>query len=195
MTVMTAEVHWPRPPADGYTADDLDRLPDLPAHTELIDGSLIFVSPQKRLHMLANRRLENGLLRCAPDWAAVGREVTIRIAERQRPEPDLVVLRAGSMGDDETLAYYPAEAVVLAVETVSPESEIRDRERKPVIYAQAGIEHFWLVEHVADNALSVTTFRLDHEAVQYVQTGVHHDRLQVIEPFPIDIDLTDIARP
>jgi Uma2 family endonuclease len=194
MTVMTAEVHWPRPPADGYTADDLDRLPDLPAHTELIDGSLIFASPQKFRHMLANSRLESGLRSAAPDWARVAREVTILIGRRQRPEPDVIVFRAGAVTDLD-LAYCPADSVVLAVETVSPESEIRDRERKPVIYAQAGIEHFWLVEHVADNALSVTTFRLDREAVQYVQTGVHHDRLRVTEPFPIYIDLTDIARP
>ncbi|MEW2387318.1 hypothetical protein AB0933_03030 [Streptomyces venezuelae] len=37
---------WPVPPKGGWTADDLDRLPNLPPHTELIDGSLVFVSPQ-----------------------------------------------------------------------------------------------------------------------------------------------------
>lgn len=35
---------WPVPPEGGWKADDLDRLPDLPPHTELIDGSLVFVS-------------------------------------------------------------------------------------------------------------------------------------------------------
>lgn len=42
---------WPRrliPPADGFTADDLDRLPDLPSHTQLLDGNLVFVHPQTR---------------------------------------------------------------------------------------------------------------------------------------------------
>lgn len=42
----------PMPPQDGYTADDLDRIPDLPPHTELIDGNLVLVSPQKLFHML-----------------------------------------------------------------------------------------------------------------------------------------------
>ncbi|MFF5254808.1 Uma2 family endonuclease [Streptomyces leeuwenhoekii] len=37
---------WPIPPEGGWTADDLDRLPNLPPHTELIDGSLVFVRPQ-----------------------------------------------------------------------------------------------------------------------------------------------------
>lgn len=32
---------WPVPPQDGYTVDDLFTLPDLPPHTELIDGSLV----------------------------------------------------------------------------------------------------------------------------------------------------------
>jgi hypothetical protein len=31
---------WPRPPEGGCTVDDLLTLPDLPPHTELIDGSL-----------------------------------------------------------------------------------------------------------------------------------------------------------
>ncbi|WP_442778017.1 hypothetical protein [Streptomyces echiniscabiei] len=30
--------------------DDLFTLPDLPPHTELIDGSLVFVSPRRRFH-------------------------------------------------------------------------------------------------------------------------------------------------
>lgn len=49
---MTAEPipDWLRPPPGGFTADDLDRLPDLPPHTELIDASLVLVSPQSRFH-------------------------------------------------------------------------------------------------------------------------------------------------
>lgn len=51
---------WLRPPPGGFTADDLDRLRDLPPHTELIDGSLVFASRQTRFHLLAMRILENG---------------------------------------------------------------------------------------------------------------------------------------
>lgn len=43
-------VQWPVPPQDGYTVDDLFTLPDLPPHTELIDGSLVFVSPRRAGH-------------------------------------------------------------------------------------------------------------------------------------------------
>lgn len=37
---------WAFPPPEGFTAEDLDRIPQFPAHTELIDGTLVFVSPQ-----------------------------------------------------------------------------------------------------------------------------------------------------
>ncbi|SEC88507.1 hypothetical protein SAMN05216483_2605 [Streptomyces sp. 2131.1] len=33
------EPRWAVPPEGGWTADDLDRLPDLPPHTQLIDSS------------------------------------------------------------------------------------------------------------------------------------------------------------
>ncbi len=193
MTVMTAdaEVHWPRPPVGGWTADDLDRLPDLPTHTELIDGSLVFVSPQKRFHSDAILRLAVELRSSAPDWADVTHQMSIRIARRQRPEPDVLVLRRDAVGDDPDVTWYPAFAVVLAVEVISPESEIRDRERKPELYAGAGIEHFWLAEEM-DGERVVATFRLVDS--RYQPTGVHRGRLTVDEPFPIDIDLTDLSR-
>ena len=35
----------------GFRADDLDHIPGLPAHTELIDGSLVFVRPQASFHV------------------------------------------------------------------------------------------------------------------------------------------------
>ncbi len=43
----------PKPPPDGYTVDDLFTLPDLPPHTELIDGSLVFATPQNNFHCTA----------------------------------------------------------------------------------------------------------------------------------------------
>ncbi|MEV3985498.1 hypothetical protein [Nonomuraea sp. NPDC049758] len=82
---------WAFPPPQGYVAEDLDHIPDLPPHTELIDGSLIVLGPQ------------------APS--------------------------------DEALTCYQAEDVILAVEVVSPVTEVRDRKRKPTLYAEAGIPH------------------------------------------------------
>jgi hypothetical protein len=40
----------PIPPPEGWTADDPDRIPGLPPHAELIDGSLVLTGPQTALH-------------------------------------------------------------------------------------------------------------------------------------------------
>ncbi|WP_328478547.1 Uma2 family endonuclease [Actinoplanes sp. NBC_00393] len=184
---------WVRPPEGGFTADDLDRIPGLPRRAELVDGALILMSPQKRFHMKAIWFLGNALSAGAPrEIFRVSCEMSIVIGPRQRPEPDVLVVRAEAEIDDEA-TWYPVEAVVLAVEVVSPESEIRDRERKPQIYAEAGIPNFWLVDRQAGR-MTVSTFELDAETRRYVATGSFQDRLQVSEPFEIDIDLTEIDR-
>jgi hypothetical protein len=60
----TAELPaWIVPPPQGFTADDLDRLTDLPPHTELIDGSLVLVGPQTIFHTLVLDLLVAGLRR------------------------------------------------------------------------------------------------------------------------------------
>jgi Uma2 family endonuclease len=191
---MTAEPlpDWLRPPPGGFTADDLDRLPDLPSHTELIDGSLVFVSPQTKFHALVGYLLEDRLRRFAPPSLRVRREMSVTLDRRQRPEPDIVVVDAsGDEGMDRTT--YRVEDVVLAVEVVSVESERRDRERKPQLYAAAKIRHFWRVENV-NGRPTVYVYELDEMTHSYIPTGIHHDRLKLTVPFDIDIDLTDIDR-
>jgi Uma2 family endonuclease len=186
-----AEHRWPVPPLDGYTVDDLLTLPDLPPHTELIDGSLVFVSPQRSFHTLAMDLLVPGLRSTVPGDLRVRREMTVVIDKRQGPEPDISVIRAEAVsGVEET--HYLAKDVVLAVEVVSPESVKRDRERKPQIYAQAGIPHFWRVERGADERPVVYIYELDPATKAYALTGIHHDMLKVTVPFDINIDLTEI---
>lgn len=193
---MTAEPlpAWAFPPPGGFTADDLDRIPDLPPHTELIDGSLVFVSPQKYFHMTVLYLLEHALRTWAPKSLRVCREMNVTLGQDNCPEPDLSVVRAGAerIGADRT--RFDAADVVLAVEVVSPESRTRDRKRKPQLYAEAGIPHFWLVEQGEGDRPVVHVFELDPVTHTYVPSGIHHDRLKVPVPFTIDIDLTEIDR-
>ncbi|MGW3570547.1 Uma2 family endonuclease [Streptomyces sp. NPDC000941] len=191
---MTAEpLHtWPVPPPDGYTVDDLFNLPDLPPHTELIDGSLVFVSPQRDFHTLATDLLTYGLRATAPDEFLVRREMTVVLGPRNAPEPDIVVLHAEAWRGRKQTRYEAAD-VVLAVEVVSPDSEDRDRDTKPRKYAAAGIPHFWLVEMAGEREHPVVhTYELDPVTKSYAITGIHHERLKLTVPFTIDIDLTQI---
>lgn len=181
---------WVFPPPEGFRAEDLDHIPDLPAHTELIDGSLVFVSPQASFHTLAVDLLVAGLRRAVPASLRVRREMSIVLDADQRPEPDVCVIAAGAdRGPEQT--FYQAREVVLTVEVVSPESRIRDRERKPTLYARAGIPHFWRVENESGRPV-VYAYELDPATRVYAPTGIYHDRLKASVPFDVDIDLTEI---
>ncbi|WP_086777480.1 Uma2 family endonuclease [Streptomyces griseus] len=181
---------WPVPPQDGYTVDDLFTLPDLPPHTELIDGSLVFVSPQRDFHSTMIDLLMTGLRSTAPPEVKVRREMTVVLDRRNAPEPDISVVRTEAVTGLDVTRYQAAD-VLLAVEVVSPDSEARDREAKPHKYATAGIPHFWLVEMTGtDQHPVVRVYELDPVTKAYALTGIHHDRLKTGVPFPVDIDIS-----
>ncbi|MGV9617925.1 Uma2 family endonuclease [Streptomyces tendae] len=186
------DYEWPRPPEGGWTADDLDELPNLPPHTELIDGSLVFVSPQTRFHLRTIRLLEYSLLSQAPDAYDVDREFSVKLDRRNRPEPDVLVYRADAdTGPRQT--WHHSDSVVLAIEVVSEDSQERDREVKPRKYALAGIPYYWRVEE-NEGMPVVYTYELDRATDAYGLTGIHHNRLKLDAPFPLTIDLTVINR-
>jgi Uma2 family endonuclease len=196
---MTAEsvehrVQWPVPPQDGYTVDDLFTLPDLPPHTELIDGSLIFVTPQRRFHFLVINLLFDGLCSSRAPEFSVEREMTVILDDRNGPEPDVSVVRADAVtGLDQT--RFQAEDVLLSVEVVSPDSESRDRTTTPQKYAAAGIPNFWRVEHDGTTGKPVIhVYELDPLTKSYVHMGMHRDQIKVDKPYPIAIDLTAIDK-
>jgi Uma2 family endonuclease len=180
------------PPQDGYTVDDLFTLPDLPPHTELIDGSLVFVSAQRVFHADAIDMLISGLRRTAPPEIRVKREMTVVIDKRNGPEPDISVVRAEAVtGRRQT--HFKAADVLLAIEVVSPDSEARDRDTKPHKYAAAGIPHFWLVDMAGqDDHPVVQVYERGEATGTYTLTGIYHDHVKVGVPYDINIDLTEI---
>src|SRR3954452_18568111 len=90
---MTALPDWMRPPrAQGWFADDLDRLPQAPRHTELIDGSLVFtIFPRRAWHAQVVDELRISLKAQAPPGIQIAREMTIRLDQWNRTEPDVLV--------------------------------------------------------------------------------------------------------
>ncbi|WP_280472013.1 hypothetical protein [Nocardia cyriacigeorgica] len=79
MTTPEPFPQWLRPPPGGFVAEDLDLLPSLPPHTELIDGSLVFAARQTEFHTLAVTLVETGLRRCAPDCVRIRRAMTVTL--------------------------------------------------------------------------------------------------------------------
>ncbi|GAA3657986.1 Uma2 family endonuclease [Nonomuraea antimicrobica] len=180
---------WPgrlRPgPAGEWTADMLDHLPlDALRHVELIDGSLITRSPQTGFHMLMLRLLEQSLR--PPGTLMAVREMTVTLGVRQRPEPDILLVKRSAFSTK--ITSFRPEDVHLVVEVVSDESSERDRVTKPIKYSDAGIKHFWRVEQ-EDGLAVVSTFELEPVVRAYVPTGIHRKRLQTNIGFDVDIDL------
>ncbi|HEU5356112.1 MAG TPA: Uma2 family endonuclease [Actinocrinis sp.] len=172
----------PITPEDGWT---LDNLPDnLPKHTELIRGVLV-VSPQKIWHMAVLDVLRVLLQGEAPEQYVILREMAVKRSPRSAPEPDLSVVHASAFDWDKSV-LQPAD-VLVAAEVISPESEERDREDKPLMYAAMGIPTFWLIERGADNAPIVHEHQLYGGSYQLKHTHIGHMTTDV--PFPIDIPL------
>ncbi|GGP94653.1 hypothetical protein GCM10010266_17220 [Streptomyces griseomycini] len=118
--------------------------------------------------------------------------MTVKLNERNRPEPDVLVFRADAdAGPDQT--WYRPEDVVIAVEVVSRDSQERDREVKPRKYAAAGIPHCRRVEE-NDGLPVVYVYELDPMTRSYVPMGIFHNRLKLTVPFPVDVDLTAVDR-
>ncbi|WP_368077435.1 Uma2 family endonuclease [Actinomadura sp. WMMB 499] len=182
---------WVIPPPGGFTADQFLDMRGLPRHTELIDGSLVFVSPQTVWHAWAIMHIVHELSRQAPPELEAVNEMTVRLSQRQAPEPDVSVIRAEVLDLDRT--HFESEDVVLAVEAVSPDSVERDREIKPRRYAAAGIRHYWRMEKDGDRTV-VYVYVLDPVDDAYHLTGIHHGTLKVAVPFEIEIDLNAIDR-
>lgn len=190
---MTALPDWMRPPrAEGWFAEDLDRLPEAPRHTELIDGALAFtLSPQRWWHGHLVTMLTVALMEQAPADVRVGREMTIKLDQRNRPEPNLLVTTADFDGNR---TWSAPDEVRLAVEVVSPESAHRDRTVKLHKYAEAGIPHYWRIED-EDGAPIVHVYELDEPTATYVPVGIFRGSLNRPVPFEINLDLEKLAPP
>jgi Uma2 family endonuclease len=189
---MTALPDWMVPPRpDGWFAEDLDHLPEAPRHTELIDGALVFMmSPQRWWHGHLITMLTVALMQQVPETLAVGREMTIRLDARNRPEPDLLVTTAGFDADR---TWFAPEEVQLVVEVVSPESAHRDRTVKLHKYAEAGIPHYWCIEE-EDGRPVVHVYELDRPTGRYVAAGIFRGGLKRPVPFDVSLDLDALAR-
>lgn len=174
------------PPADGWTTDDLDALPDDGVRRELLDGVLL-VSPSPSIaHQIVAGRLMVALEATCPDHFQVSQANDVQVSARRLFVPDVLVVTDEAATRRPTGKLAAAE-VVLAVEIVSPSSQSMDRVMKPALYAKAGIPFYWLVE--TDGGLTVHTYKLEFEDEVYRPSGTFTETIKIDEPWRIDIPL------
>ncbi|MER6137081.1 Uma2 family endonuclease [Streptomyces sp. NPDC001815] len=188
---MPALPDWMRPPRpEGWFAEDLDRLPEAPRHTELINGALVFMmSPQRSWHGRLVTGLTVALMAQAPEGVEVEREMTIRLDARNRPEPGLLLTTAPYHADR---TWYDPQDVLLVVEVASPESAHRDRTDRLRKYTDAGIRYYWCIEDEG-TLPAVHVYDLDKPTGSHAPAGIFSHTLQQTAPFEITLELDKLA--
>ena len=184
MTVMSASAvpSWLRPTShDGWTARDLDELPDELRRVELVEGALHVSPPATNPHNIAATALAARLIVGVDAKWVVSAPGSVQLDARNVREPDvLVLLRTGSHAKH----AHPSD-VLLAVEVMSPSSVTEDRLVKPAHYARAGIPHYWRLE---DSVL--VTHALSGDL--YVETGRFDDLVETTDPVALTFRLADL---
>ena len=173
----------PLTPEEGWTLDNLP-FADLPTCTELIRGVLV-MSRQTGWHAEVVSALQTAIEEQCPPHYVTQYRMAIRKSPRTLPEPDFSIIHASAF-DLNKIFYLPGDVAVVA-EVVTPESEERDREDKPSLYADMGIPVFWLVEPSEDGGPIVHEHLLAEGMYRLIRT--HIGRLRTGIPFPIDIPL------
>jgi Uma2 family endonuclease len=177
-----------------YTADEVLAWPEdqlLGQRHELIDGSLL-VSPFAAVnHQIVCSELMAVIRPALPaGWRVLG-PVNLRVSDSTLLEPDLVVVDSLPRG---ALAFTP-DAVRVAVEVVSPSTRHTDRVTKPAIYAEAGIEHYWLVDDLdRPDGPTVKVFHLAGDRYRQVLFFDSVGWIDVKQPFEVRINPVELLR-
>jgi Uma2 family endonuclease len=159
-----------------WTDDEWDALADT-SQGELLDGVALWRPTPDETHQQIKTALRTVLAGLAPAGLAVATDVEVRLANRHRRRPDLVVVSEAAL-DLERWHLQPAE-VALVIEVVGPGTETLDRKHKPAEYSDADIPHYWRVE--TSPRLSLHTYVLG-ENTFFLETGIFRAGDEVRDP-------------
>lgn len=106
---------------------------------ELLYGSLVRMSPTKPPHDGVIQRLTQLLVRALYPRAAIRIQSSFAAGDISQPQPDVAVVPPGDYLD-----AHPAVAWLLI--EVAESSRKKDRGTKARLYAECGVEEYWVVD-------------------------------------------------
>lgn len=168
-----------------WTEQDFLALPE-DRRIELVDGGLLVSPHAGRPHQRLSFRLAVALDAAVAAGFEVAESINVRVGPGRILIPDLAVVT--DPGADGVVA--DAAQVAMVVEIVSPGSVAADRAVKPPLYAAAGIPHYLRVE-LTESGASGVAYQLKGGRYSEVARG---ERLRLVEPFPVELDLPALAR-
>jgi Uma2 family endonuclease len=141
------------PRALRWTRDEYYRMAELGffsgRRVELIKGEVIEMSPQDSLHASAIVLLDDAVRRIFGQGFVVRTQLPLSLGLDSDPEPDIAILKGGPR---DHLRSHP-DSAVLVIEAAGSSLE-HDRTRKLGLYAQAGLQDYWIV-NLVDEKLEV----------------------------------------
>jgi Uma2 family endonuclease len=149
-------MEWPH---DLLSLDDWINLPETPEYqVEVVEGVLVVAPRPMSFHQSAVTRLGYLINEQLADeyWALSEVEVVVSEAPLTVRSPDVVA--APSSLVETNPARLDAGDVRLVVEVLSEGTRRTDQVTKFSEYAEAGIEHYWIVD--LDAPVSMITYRL-----------------------------------
>ena len=157
---------------------------------ELLDGTIVTMSPHTTLRAAALHRLAKALARVAPEDLDVRTQLPIVLDDWSEPEPDVVVCRADPR---DYLAGHPRPHDVVLVCEVAVSSLTFDRTAKAAAYAASGIATYWIVDAEARAILVLTD--PDPAARRYRREERVEDGQIVLAPGGSDLAIGAILPP
>jgi Uma2 family endonuclease len=182
---MTAAVHLPD--KRDWTIDDVASLPE-DLHYELINGRLALSPSPLPFHQFLGNEILYALRMRRPREYFLVTDQSVLIDSRNEPRPDVVVMWRRGANRTPVLAAD----VLVAVEVVSPDSTVRDRQDKRKLYAYAGIPAYWMVDPLAE--------RVTFTQLLLSPAGDYHQHLQtdglvtIDQPWEVTLDLPEWTR-
>lgn len=164
----------------GYTVADIEALPD-GERAELIDGEMFMLATPATIHqrLLVELCFEiKSYIRknkgnC--EFLPAPFSVYIKKDNRNYVEPDISVICHGDRLDEKGCQGAPD----WVIEIVSPSSRKMDYVRKPLLYQEAGVQEYWIIDPKQE---TVTIYEQDkwaapvcHPFTKEIKVGIYEN--------------------
>lgn len=110
---------------------------------ELIDGEILAMTPIGPRHNASVNRANHTLGKIVGDHAIVQVQGSVRLDRFREPQPDIALLRPQP---DFYASRLPGPPDILLLIEIAESSLHYDREVKARIYAQSGVQEYWLID-------------------------------------------------
>jgi Uma2 family endonuclease len=181
---MTAALRLAAPDLIGrhdLTVDDVANLPE-DLRYELIDGRLVVSPTPKPIHQSVGVDVAAAFKVNRPPGVVVSTDQSVMFDGHNERCPDVALI------EEEGADFTPvlASDVLLAVEIISPSSQVDDRVHKMRVYADGGIPIYWVIDLLAER-VTLTEYLLGPDG-KYRQQEKTDALMTMVRPWEVTLD-------